>query len=204
MEQLNNQRKCVLEISQYRLLPLITNNILLTAESTTIHLNVVRVHPDPRIVLDHDVPVMSEDNSSTPSQWDLTTQQVCMSWHHPTINHGKFVVSSCLSSNAVCFCSRFHCPHDHRLCPRIPAPSLFHYSDGLHAAKGICSLHSDHQLLARFIISMNCNHCQYNRLVLHLPDRHTFPTPSDNRSCRTSMAIVMSPGSQQKPTSKSL
>lgn len=45
------------------------------AHSTTIHLNVVRVHPDPRPVKDHEVPIMT-GSSIIPSQWDLTTQQV--------------------------------------------------------------------------------------------------------------------------------
>lgn len=45
------------------------------ASSTTIHLNVVRVHPDPRPVKDYEVPILT-GRSIIPSQWDLTTQQV--------------------------------------------------------------------------------------------------------------------------------
>ncbi|KAI1292649.1 GATOR complex protein NPRL2 [Halotydeus destructor] len=45
--------------------------------STTIHLKIARVHPEPRQVLDHDVPIfLTSEESIIPSQWDLTTQQV--------------------------------------------------------------------------------------------------------------------------------
>lgn len=43
-------------------------------DSTRIHLKVVNVHRDPRDVLDHEVPVLSE--LIEPSEWDLTTQQL--------------------------------------------------------------------------------------------------------------------------------
>lgn len=42
--------------------------------STKIHLKVVNVHSDPREVLDHEVPILSE--SIITSEWDLTTQQL--------------------------------------------------------------------------------------------------------------------------------
>lgn len=43
-------------------------------DSTRIHLKVVNVHRDPRDVLDHEVPVLSQQIE--PSEWDLTTQQL--------------------------------------------------------------------------------------------------------------------------------
>ncbi|RWS04038.1 nitrogen permease regulator 2-like protein [Dinothrombium tinctorium] len=59
--QLNKYRSCTLPVT----------------ESTTIHLKVNRVHPEPQQVEDHDVPIFSiSEVSIIPSQWDLTTQQV--------------------------------------------------------------------------------------------------------------------------------
>ncbi len=47
------------------------------APSTTIHLKVARVQPDPQQVQDYHVPVFAaNDVSIIPNQWDLTTQQV--------------------------------------------------------------------------------------------------------------------------------
>ncbi|XP_077522286.1 nitrogen permease regulator-like 2 isoform X2 [Amblyomma americanum] len=46
-------------------------------ESTTIYLKVTTVHEAPRIVSDHDVPIFTASRPAcTPSQWDLTTQQI--------------------------------------------------------------------------------------------------------------------------------
>lgn len=46
-------------------------------ESTTIYLKVTTVHEAPRVVSDHDVPIFTASRPAcTPSQWDLTTQQV--------------------------------------------------------------------------------------------------------------------------------
>lgn len=58
--QMNEKRCCSIEVTP----------------STKIVLKVVRVHPDPRPVLDHEVPILAEEKSIIPSQWDLTTQQV--------------------------------------------------------------------------------------------------------------------------------
>lgn len=59
-DQMNQHRFCSIEVTP----------------STTIHLKVVRVHPDPRSVLDHEVPILACEKSIIASQWDLTTQQV--------------------------------------------------------------------------------------------------------------------------------
>ncbi|XP_070377595.1 GATOR1 complex protein NPRL2 isoform X4 [Dermacentor albipictus] len=46
-------------------------------ESTTIYLKVTTVHEAPRLVSDHDVPIFTASRPAcTPSQWDLTTQQI--------------------------------------------------------------------------------------------------------------------------------
>jgi len=43
----------------------------------TSHLKVVRLAPEPKPVLDHQVPIFLEDKDSFQNdQWDLTTQQV--------------------------------------------------------------------------------------------------------------------------------
>lgn len=50
---------------------------VLSDESTTIYLKVTTVHEAPRLVSDHDVPIFTASRPAcTPSQWDLTTQQV--------------------------------------------------------------------------------------------------------------------------------
>ncbi|XP_063224992.1 GATOR1 complex protein NPRL2-like isoform X2 [Bacillus rossius redtenbacheri] len=49
----------------------------LTEGTTTTHLTVVRISQDPEAVLDHQVPVFTDEQSSfEPEQWDLTTNQV--------------------------------------------------------------------------------------------------------------------------------
>ncbi|XP_076357504.1 nitrogen permease regulator-like 2 [Tachypleus tridentatus] len=60
MNELNRYRRCSIPIN----------------ESNTIHLKVIRVHPDPTQVMDHHVPIFTKSRSAIlPSQWDLTTQQ---------------------------------------------------------------------------------------------------------------------------------
>lgn len=58
--QMNSHRFCNIDVTS----------------STTIRLKVARVHPDPRIVEDHEVPILASQKSIIESQWDLTTQQV--------------------------------------------------------------------------------------------------------------------------------
>jgi hypothetical protein len=51
--------------------------MLFTEGTTTTHLKVVRLSSDPTPVLDHQVPLFVEHQSSfCDEQWDLTTQQV--------------------------------------------------------------------------------------------------------------------------------
>lgn len=50
---------------------------LVAAPSTTIYLKIASVHPDPRQVMDHEVPMfLASENTITFEKWDLTTQQV--------------------------------------------------------------------------------------------------------------------------------
>lgn len=53
-----------------------------TDESNTIHLKLIEQRKDPIIVQEYDVPVFTQTKERyIKSQWDLTTQQVGMSFY---------------------------------------------------------------------------------------------------------------------------
>src|SRR5699024_4285226 len=85
-EQLNKEGICVMSICKFAFASFLPRFIFLffnLADSTTIHLKVAKVQPEPGQVEDYHVPVIICPDAlanSNISLWDLTTQQVSYVW----------------------------------------------------------------------------------------------------------------------------
>jgi len=79
MQDLNLHKMCTLtgKFHIYLKCLMICHVYILLEGTMTSHLKVVRLAPEPKPVLDHQVPIFLEDRDTFQNdQWDLTTQQV--------------------------------------------------------------------------------------------------------------------------------